>query len=344
MNRNKDGQLQLFQSGGTGGIKLYSTTGTSGTSGNIYMSSDNTVSVQNAILYARPNVANTTPATPTIFNDYRSAAFYVGSSSVGIGPSKSAFTINIDGRLSWGIENTTGTPDNKDTYLYRNSAGELKTDSDLTVAGNLKMGSTGDVNLYRSATNTLKTDGNVNVSGNLNLGSTGDTILYRSASDTIRTNNLLYIYRDPSSYGLAIANTTTSGPTCFAIRGDGRVEWGPGLGNSRDTFLSRSTNGGLQVGSAVSFPYVSKSVDFDMTSDYVNYYTIDCTAANITVTLPSASVVGTGRVYKIKSSVSGTVTVNVAGGQLIEGASSKTITTQYSFLTVQSTGSKWITI
>jgi len=97
------------------------------------------------------------------------------------------------------------------------------------------------------------------------------------------------------------------------------------------------------VKSAISFPYIAKFTNFDMTSDYVNYYTIDCTAA-ITVTLPDASVVGTGRVYKIKSSVSGTVTVNAASGQLIDGTSSKTITTQYSFLTVQSTGTKWITI
>lgn len=72
-------------------------------------------------------------------------------------------------------------------------------------------------------------------------------------------------------------------------------------------------------------------------------YTINCTVA-ITVTLPAASG-KSGRIYVIKNSSAGTVTINVTGGDTIDGLSSQTLTVQYSAYTLQSDGtSSWAII
>lgn len=71
-------------------------------------------------------------------------------------------------------------------------------------------------------------------------------------------------------------------------------------------------------------------------------YTVDCTANSFTVTLPTAVGIG-GRVYNIKNTGNGLITVDTTSSQTIDGAASGTITlAQYACLTVQSTGANWI--
>ena len=61
-----------------------------------------------------------------------------------------------------------------------------------------------------------------------------------------------------------------------------------------------------------------------------------------TITLPTAVGIA-GRIYNIKNSSTGTVTVATFGGQTIDGGT-LTLTTQYQSVTVQSDGTNWIII
>jgi hypothetical protein len=67
-----------------------------------------------------------------------------------------------------------------------------------------------------------------------------------------------------------------------------------------------------------------------------------CTSGTFAATLPSA--VGcTGRVYNIKNTGNGTITINTTSAQTIDGNASGILKlAQYDNLTVQSTGSAWI--
>ena len=86
--------------------------------------------------------------------------------------------------------------------------------------------------------------------------------------------------------------------------------------------------------------YTAVSATYTVTPDD---YTINCTSGTFNVTLPTANSIR-GRIYKIKNSGAGTITVDTTGGQTIDGASTKTLSTQYQVITVQSTGANWIVL
>lgn len=70
--------------------------------------------------------------------------------------------------------------------------------------------------------------------------------------------------------------------------------------------------------------------------------TINCTSGTFTVTLPTAVGV-TGKVYNIKNSGTGSITVATTSSQTIDGNTSGTLVlTQYDNLTVLSNGANWI--
>ena len=69
-------------------------------------------------------------------------------------------------------------------------------------------------------------------------------------------------------------------------------------------------------------------------------YTIDCDGT-FGVDLPTAVGI-TGRVYNIKNSGLGTITVNPAGSETIDGGLTAALSTQYENITIQSTGTNWI--
>lgn len=70
--------------------------------------------------------------------------------------------------------------------------------------------------------------------------------------------------------------------------------------------------------------------------------TINCTANTFTVTLPTA--IGfTGRLYIVKNSGSGTITVNTTLSQTMDGQLTQTLS-QYDSLSIQSDGANWIII
>jgi hypothetical protein len=70
--------------------------------------------------------------------------------------------------------------------------------------------------------------------------------------------------------------------------------------------------------------------------------TVECTANTFTVTLLDATGVK-GRIFNIKNSGAGVITINTTSSQTIDGAASGILTlAQYDNMTVQSNGTNWI--
>jgi hypothetical protein len=87
-------------------------------------------------------------------------------------------------------------------------------------------------------------------------------------------------------------------------------------------------------------PYAAKTAAYTtLTTDYC----IDCTANTFTVTLNSAATVP-GQEVVIKNSGTGVITVATTSSQLIDASTTYPLSTQYKYVHVKSTGTKWIII
>jgi hypothetical protein len=100
--------------------------------------------------------------------------------------------------------------------------------------------------------------------------------------------------------------------------------------------LTTAIFGGV-AGSTVA--YVQKNSNYTVTLSNV---TIDC-VATLTLTLPTAIGI-MGKVFNIKNSGTGTVTVDAHGTQTIDGSETIELTVQNESKTIVSTGSNWIII
>ena len=96
---------------------------------------------------------------------------------------------------------------------------------------------------------------------------------------------------------------------------------------------------GLKLTGVIAPSYIAKTANFTATS---LTSTIDCTNT-ITITLPTA-VGQSGRIHTIKNSGTGVITIATTSSQTIDGASTQSLLTQWSKITVQSTGANWIII
>lgn len=99
-------------------------------------------------------------------------------------------------------------------------------------------------------------------------------------------------------------------------------------------------DGVTKVGASLQIPYVAKTTTYTLTA---TDHTIDCTSGTFTVTLPTAVGIA-GRIYVVKNSGTGTVTVATTSSQTIDGALTQSLAIQYESYTLQSTGSNWIII
>lgn len=85
--------------------------------------------------------------------------------------------------------------------------------------------------------------------------------------------------------------------------------------------------------------YIEKSANYTiLTTDY----TVNCTANTFTITLPTA-VGSQGRIYNIKNSGTGIITIATTSSQTIDGITTQTLN-QYDSIAVQSDGTNWIII
>jgi hypothetical protein len=123
----------------------------------------------------------------------------------------------------------------------------------------------------------------------------------------------------------------SNGSTRINLLGNGLV----GIGSTAPTPTSD-----LHVGGSFALPYAAKTTTYPITS---SDYAIDCTSGTFTVTLPTAVGI-TGRLYIIKNSGAGTITVATTSSQTIDGVTTKTLSVQYGGIEVQSNGSNWIVL
>ena len=101
--------------------------------------------------------------------------------------------------------------------------------------------------------------------------------------------------------------------------------------------LTTTPNSTLQVSGTLSLPYIEKTGSYTLTD---TDYTVNCTSNTFNVTLPTA--VGCiGRLYNIKNTGLGTITVLPSGSQTIDGETYQRLVKPTN-MQVQSTNSNWI--
>lgn len=110
--------------------------------------------------------------------------------------------------------------------------------------------------------------------------------------------------------------------------------------NTPTVLAGINAEGGFYSVSSLSLNYVAKTSTYNIAT---NDYTIDCTSGTFTVTLPTAVGV-VGKIYNIKNSGAGTITIATTSSQTIDGVTTKTISVQYTNIQVQSNGANWITL
>jgi len=93
----------------------------------------------------------------------------------------------------------------------------------------------------------------------------------------------------------------------------------------------------LEVAGSFSLPTVQKSATYTLTA---SDYQVECTANTFTVNLPTAVGIS-GRVYQIKNSGSGVITVDGYTTETIDGETTQDLD-QYDNMQIQSNGSNWI--
>ena len=96
---------------------------------------------------------------------------------------------------------------------------------------------------------------------------------------------------------------------------------------------------GIEVtNGSIVLPITSQSATYSIrTSDYV----VNFTSGTVTATLPT-SVGATGKIYIIKNSGTGVVTINTTSSQTIDGSTTYSLSSQYKYVQVMSNGSNWI--
>ena len=89
---------------------------------------------------------------------------------------------------------------------------------------------------------------------------------------------------------------------------------------------------------SVMFAYVEKSVTYTITeSDFL----INATTGTFTITLPTAVGIA-GRVYIVKNSGTGTITVDGNSDETIDGVANVSLSTQWDIVRLMSNGANWI--
>ncbi len=95
----------------------------------------------------------------------------------------------------------------------------------------------------------------------------------------------------------------------------------------------------LHVNGSVTYSYVAKTANYTLTA---SDYCVNCTSGTFTVTLPTAVGIA-GRVYVVKNSGAGVITLDGNGAETIDGAATATAAAAAS-ITVMSDGANWIII
>jgi len=274
----------------------------------------------------------------------------------------------------WSISNGTGT--NRPIKIFTGSASSPNTNQlSLNTDGTILMS-----NLAGTGTRYVTADatGKLSTSTIGNTLYTGDGTLAGNRTVTGSNNNLTFAtignYRVNANTFVYSTNSGTFPYTAAILGADDHYEIGytptPGTFSKGSGVLIDTNNnaslGTTQMPSTAPLyatggnTYVSgfenqagnfyriDSVTTDITAGLTQYYfRINAASNNITVTLPAASTafagtIGIVYIFKRLDNSANTVTIQASSGNLIDGASSFTLTTQYQVKTIQaSSGTAW---
>lgn len=99
------------------------------------------------------------------------------------------------------------------------------------------------------------------------------------------------------------------------------------------------TRRGLISQGGITFPYVGVTTTYSISSDD---YFIECTTSTFNVTLPTAVGIA-GKIYVIKNSDTGVITVDTTSSETIDGVLTKTLN-QYDSVIFESNGVNWVIV
>ena len=89
----------------------------------------------------------------------------------------------------------------------------------------------------------------------------------------------------------------------------------------------------------------NKEIDADTTLTVSDYIILaDATGGNITVTLPDADAVNSGKAYIVKKIDSSSNTVTISGNVNIDGSATKVLSSQYDNTEIMSNQTQWFVI
>lgn len=143
--------------------------------------------------------------------------------------------------------------------------------------------------------------------------------------------------------GLTLVNPAGGGST---VPGGAnlQIQW-----NNAGSFDGFTASGDATIDTTTGIVTVSKmtgGATFNYTAQTATYtasatdYFIDCTANTFTLSLPTAVGI-TGRVYVIKNSGTGIITIDPNSTQTIDGATTYTLAVQYESISIISDGANW---
>lgn len=238
----------------------------------------------------------------------------------------------------------------------------------ITSAGNALIGTTTD-----NGTDRLQVSGSTFLNGSVGIGATnpgGGQLFVNSgilaqgsiapvtfiattntSSNGFRANNTMTFGSIGNRSGLV--GGSGSNDSIMAVRGETHLIFASGGANERvritsaggNVLISTTTdnntdklqvNGSIQ-GTGFNQAYTARTSTYTAaTTDYF----IDCTTGTFTVNLFTA-VGNTGRILIIKNSGTGTITVDPNGSQTIDGATTQTLSTQWSRVHIISDGANW---
>ncbi|OGD65159.1 hypothetical protein A2215_02410 [Candidatus Berkelbacteria bacterium RIFOXYA2_FULL_43_10] len=174
-----------------------------------------------------------------------------------------------------------------------------------------------------------------------------------SSSNGDITSILLQTYNasDSTQYkaariGLLKTDATNQSALAFALRLPGSDSMGEFMRITNSGYVGIGTtapHSTLHVGGSYAVGYVAKTAAYTA-GDSDSMISVDTTSGNVSIYLPSATTI-TGRIYTIKKIVAAnTVTVDPSGAQTIDGSSTATLSSQWSYITVISDGANWLKI
>ncbi|MEO7047890.1 MAG: hypothetical protein ABI091_21510, partial [Ferruginibacter sp.] len=174
-------------------------------------------------------------------------------------------------------------------------------------------------------------------------------------SGNISADNTIYVDATGTNTGSStpglVFGASTSGESIASKRNAGGNQNGIDFYTASNSRMSISNGGNVGIATTTPTSTFQNTGSFSQSiittsSNYTALstdYTIVCNSGffSRTITLPTAVGI-TGRIYVIKRTGSTTVTIDAYSTQTIDGTTTKSLSTSYSQMTVQSDGSNWI--